>query len=134
VKPDPAAPLLGLIAHARQRLVADPSPAALAEHLADARSGLDLLAAETGPLVGVGSGAGREAYGIAVARALAPPPAAIELCLPLLRTGGTLEALRPVLGFARRSHLAVRKTAPTPPGFPRRVGLAARTPIVRGGG
>jgi len=39
-----------------------------------------------------------------------------------------------VAGFERRSHLAVRKTGPTPAGFPRRVGLAAREPIVRGGG
>lgn len=213
MKHDPAAPLLDLIAGARRRLVADPAPAALAEHLADARSSLDLLAGETGPLVDVGSGAGfpgipilldrpdlagvllesratrcghlaaavaacgladrvtvvnaraeahaagdgREAFGIAVARALAPPPVAIELCLPLLRPGGLLvlhagavdraqaeataaalggavEALRPVAGFERRSHLAVRKTGPTPAGFPRRVGLAAREPIVRGGG
>lgn len=212
MKRDPAAPLLELIATAPQRLVADPSPAALAEHVADARSSLDLLAAETGPLIDVGAGAGfpgipilleradltgvllesrarrcahlaaavdacgladrvevlnlraeehaagagRDAHGIAVARALAPPPVAIELCLPLLRTGGLLvlhagaveradveaaatalggavETLRPVPGFARRSHLAVRKTGPTPPGFPRRVGLAAREPIVRGG-
>ena len=212
MKRDPASPLLELIATAQQRLVADPSPAALAEHVADARSSLDLLAAETGPLVDVGSGAGfpgipilleradltgvllesrarrcahltaavaacglaervevlnlraeehaagagRDAYGIAVARALAPPPVAIEVCLPLLRPGGLLvlhagavdraqaeasaaalggavEALRPVPGFDRRSHLAVRKTAPTPPGFPRRIGAAARDPIVRGG-
>lgn len=212
MKRDPASPLLELIATAQQRLVADPSPAALAEHVADARSSLDLLAAETGPLVDVGSGAGfpgipilleradltgvllesrarrcahltaavaacglaervevlnlraeehaagagRDAYGIAVARALAPPPVAIELCLPLLRPGGLLvlhagavdraqaevaaaalggavETLRPVPGFDRRSHLAVRKIAPTPPGFPRRIGAAARDPIVRGG-
>ncbi len=213
MKRDPAERLLELIAAAPQRLVADPSPAALAAHLEDARSSLDLLAAEAGPLVDVGSGAGlpgipillarpdlagillesrarrcahleqavaetglaervrvlnlraeeyaagagRDAAGIVVARALAPPPVAIELCLPLLRPGGLLvlhagavdraaavaaaetvggavEAVRPVPGFERRSHLAVRKTGPTPAGFPRRVGAAARDPIVRGGG
>lgn len=213
MKRDPAERLLALIAAAPQRLVADPSPAALAAHLEDARSSLDLLAGETGPLVDVGSGAGlpgipilldrpdlegvllesrarrcahleqavaetglaervrvlnlraeehaasagRDAAGIAVARALAPPPVAIELCLPLLRPGGLLvlhagavdravaetaaealggavEAVRPVPGFERRTHLAVRKTGPTPPGFPRKVGAAARDPIVRGAG
>lgn len=212
MKRDPAAPLLELIAASHQRLVADASPAALAAHVADARASLDLLAAETGPFVDVGSGAGfpgipillersdlagtlldsrarrcahlveavaacglaervevlhlraeehaagagRDAHGIAVARALAPPPVAIELCLPLVRPGGLLvlhagaveraqveaaaaalggvvELLRPVPGFERRSQLAVRKTGPTPAGFPRRVGAAARDPIVRGG-
>ncbi len=101
------------------------------------------------------AGPGREVYGVAVARALAPPPVAIELCLPLLRTGGLLvlhagavdrvqaeeaafalggavETLRRVPGFERRNQLAVRKTGPTPPGFPRKVGAAARDPFVRG--
>ena len=44
MKRDPAERLLELIAIATQRLVADPSPAALAAHLEDARSSLDLLA------------------------------------------------------------------------------------------
>ena len=35
-----------------------------------------------------GRGEGREAYGTAVAQALAPPPAALEWCLPLVREGG----------------------------------------------
>jgi len=210
VKRDPVAQFLALVAAAPQRLVADPSPAALQDHLDDARSSLDLLVGESGPLVDVGSGAGlpgvpillarpdlagtllesrikrcghleqvvdavdlgdrvqvralraeeyaagegREAYGIAVARALAPPPVAVELCLPLLRTGGLLvlhagaverapldeaarqlggvvEAVRPVAGFERRNHVAVRKVAATPAGFPRRVGAASREPLVR---
>jgi 16S rRNA (guanine527-N7)-methyltransferase len=35
-----------------------------------------------------GRGRGRDAYDLALARALAPPPAAAELCLPLVRPGG----------------------------------------------
>ena len=35
-------------------------------------------------------GAGRDAFGLAVCRALAPPPVAVELCLPLVRAGGRL--------------------------------------------
>ena len=34
--------------------------------------------------------AGREAFDLALARALAPPPVALELCLPLVRPGGRL--------------------------------------------
>ncbi|MGI9116028.1 MAG: 16S rRNA (guanine(527)-N(7))-methyltransferase RsmG [Gaiellales bacterium] len=97
---------------------------------------------------------GREAYGIAVARALAPPPVALELCLPLVRVGGvcvlhagaveradldaaaaqlggSVERIEPVPGFDARTRVVVRKTSPTPARFPRRVGLAAREPLVR---
>ena len=97
---------------------------------------------------------GRDHYGIAVARALAPPPVAIELCLPLLRTGGVcilhagavdrdqveraaaalggrLELIDAVPGFDARNRVVVRKTSPTPAGFPRRTGLAAKEPLVR---
>jgi 16S rRNA (guanine527-N7)-methyltransferase len=96
----------------------------------------------------------RDAFGIAVARALAPPPVALELCLPLVRTGGIcllhagavdpaalervasalaacVERIEPVPGFAARTRVLVRKTGPTPAGFPRRVGAASRDPIVR---
>jgi 16S rRNA (guanine527-N7)-methyltransferase len=98
--------------------------------------------------------ADRDAYGIAVARALAPPPVALELCLPLVRPGGVcllhtgavdpaaleqaasalaavVERIEPVPGFDARNRVLVRKTGPTPAGFPRRVGAAAREPIVR---
>ena len=98
--------------------------------------------------------ADRDAYGIAVARALAPPPVALELCLPLVRPGGvcllhtgaldptalaqaasalaaTVERIEPVPGFDARNRVLVRKTGPTPAEFPRRVGAAARDPIVR---
>ena len=35
-------------------------------------------------------GAGRDAYAVAVTRALAPPPVAVEWCLPLVAVGGIL--------------------------------------------
>ncbi|MGI9186090.1 MAG: 16S rRNA (guanine(527)-N(7))-methyltransferase RsmG [Gaiellales bacterium] len=210
MKQDPLEQFLTLVATAPQRLVASTDPEALAAHVDDARGTLPLIAAETGPLIDVGTGAGfpgvpllldradlagtlldsrakrcqhlqqvvdvtglaarvrvlnlraeehaaadgREHYGIAVARALAPPPVAIELCLPLLRTGGVcilhagavnrteveraaaelggvLELIDPVPGFDARNRVVVRKTDPTPARFPRRIGLAAKEPLVR---
>jgi 16S rRNA (guanine527-N7)-methyltransferase len=87
-----------------------------------------------------------EAYGVAVAKALAQPPVAAEWCLPLVREGGAailwvgpsadqgaiasaasriageLEASPP--GFA-----VIRKAGPTPAGFPRRAGVAKKRPL-----
>jgi 16S rRNA (guanine527-N7)-methyltransferase len=85
-------------------------------------------------------------YGVAVAKALAPPPVALEWVLPLVREGGAavlwlgpsadLGALSRVseqLGGAAvedRNGLAVAsKIAPTPAGFPRRPGLARKRPL-----
>jgi 16S rRNA (guanine527-N7)-methyltransferase len=87
-----------------------------------------------------------ERWGVAVAKALAQPPVAAELCLPLVRTGGAailwlgptadLDALRRasllVGGGAPelQDGLAVLpKVAPTPPGFPRRAGVAKKRPL-----
>ena len=87
-----------------------------------------------------------ERWGVAVAKALAPPPVAAEWCLPLVRTGGAailwlgegadLERLVAVseqlAAAAPELHdgLAVlRKVAPTPPGFPRRMGVARKRPL-----
>ena len=91
-----------------------------------------------------------ERWAVALAKALAPPPAAAELCLPLVHTGGAailwlgehadLEALAtasvqlgggpPELHNADLGGLAVLpKVAPTPPGFPRRVGVAKKRPL-----
>jgi 16S rRNA (guanine527-N7)-methyltransferase len=84
--------------------------------------------------------------GVAVAKALARPPTAAEWCLPLVREGGAVvlwvgpsaEAGR-VAAVAQRvggelsdtpeGFLVVRKVAPTPPGFPRRTGVAKKRPL-----
>jgi 16S rRNA (guanine527-N7)-methyltransferase len=91
-------------------------------------------------------GAGRDAYGTSVARALASPPVAVEWCLPLLRPGGravlfvgpsvdreaVAKAAREVAGDVEESppgFLLLRKTGPTPDRFPRRPGLARKRPL-----
>ena len=88
----------------------------------------------------------REHWGVAVAKALAQPPVAAELCLPLVRTGGAvilwlgeradLERLAAVSerlgGAAPELHEGLAllpKIAPTPLGFPRRVGVAKKRPL-----
>ena len=87
-----------------------------------------------------------ETFDVAVAKALAPPPVAAEWCLPLVAENGAvvlwvgpsadlgavaaaaayvageLEAAPP--GFA-----VIRKTGPTPAGFPRRPGMAKKRPL-----
>jgi 16S rRNA (guanine527-N7)-methyltransferase len=85
-------------------------------------------------------------YGVAVAKALAPPPVALEWLLPLVREGGAavlwlgpsadadaLSRVSEQLGGAsveERGGLAVaRKIAPTPAGFPRRAGVARKRPL-----
>jgi 16S rRNA (guanine527-N7)-methyltransferase len=87
-----------------------------------------------------------DGFGVAVAKALAPPPVALEWVLPLVSPGGAavlwlaptvdLESLATVseqLGGAppeERAGLAVfRKTMPTPGGFPRRPGVARKRPL-----
>lgn len=87
-----------------------------------------------------------ETYGVAVAKALARPPTAVEWCLPLVREGGAVVlwvgpsadeeavaiAAAQVAGRvepAPAGFLVVRKTGPTPPGFPRRVGVARKRPL-----
>jgi 16S rRNA (guanine527-N7)-methyltransferase len=91
-------------------------------------------------------GAGRDAYGTAVARALAPPPVAAEWCLPLLRPGGravlfvgpsadpdaVVKAAREIAGELEESpagFLLLRKAGPTPDRFPRRPGVARKRPL-----
>jgi 16S rRNA (guanine527-N7)-methyltransferase len=97
-------------------------------------------------------GAGRDGFDLALARALAPPPVAAELCLPLVRVGGhvllwtadtDLEALgraATAVGGALAETFTVRpnrhlillaKTAPTPDAFPRRPGMAVKRPLVQ---
>ena len=86
-------------------------------------------------------------FGVAVAKALAPPPVAAEWCLPLVEPGGAVVLyVGPSADAGAVSRAAERlgggpveqlpgllvlhKVAPTPPGFPRRPGLAKKRPLV----
>ena len=98
------------------------------------------------------AGAGRDAYATALARALAPPPVAVEWCLPLVAPGGRfvlyageadeqqverrprevagrLAQVVAVPGSERRRLLVVEKLGPTPERFPRRPGVARKRPL-----
>jgi 16S rRNA (guanine527-N7)-methyltransferase len=85
-------------------------------------------------------------FGVALAKALAKPPVAAELCLPLVRSGGiailwvgaTAERdrvarvatrLNAQIGEAQAGLLVLQKLGPTPPGFPRRTGVARKRPL-----
>lgn len=85
-------------------------------------------------------------FGAALAKALAKPPVAAELCLPLVRPDGIAilwvgESADPghVARVAVRLNarleddsgglLVLRKLGPTPPGFPRRPGMAKKRPL-----
>ncbi len=87
-----------------------------------------------------------DGYGVAVAKALARPPVAVEWCLPLVREGGAVvlwvgpsaepdriaRAAEQVAGEAvefRPGFAVVRKVGPTPAGFPRRPGMAKKRPL-----
>ena len=87
-----------------------------------------------------------DAYRVAVAKALAPPPVAAEWCLPLVEPGGAAilwvgpsadaarvarvaAVLAAELDESRPGFFVLRKLAPTPPGFPRRVGVARKRPL-----
>ena len=85
-------------------------------------------------------------YGVAVAKALAPPVVAVEWCLPLVRPGGgvvlwvgpsadrdrvarTASRLEAALEDAPDGFFVLRKLGPTPAGFPRRPGIARKRPL-----
>lgn len=87
-----------------------------------------------------------EQFGVAVAKALAPPPVAVEWCLPLVARGGgvvlwigpSAEVDRIAAAAARVAgeledtppgFAVIRKTGSTPPGFPRRAGMAKKRPL-----
>jgi 16S rRNA (guanine527-N7)-methyltransferase len=87
-----------------------------------------------------------DSYGVAIAKALAPPPVAAEWCLPLVAPGGaavlfvgpSAEAER-VAAVAERlaaelvesppGMLVLQKLGATPGGFPRRPGIARKRPL-----
>lgn len=97
----------------------------------------------------------REAFDVAVARALAPMPVLAELCLPFVRVGGRLLAqktrdedfaaagraiellggaplrVEPAPSRAREAGVivVVEKVSPTPARYPRRPGVPARQPL-----
>ena len=87
-----------------------------------------------------------DAWGVAVAKALAPPPVAAEWCLPLVAPGGAAilfagpnaevervgrvaERLGGELAESPPGLLVLRKLRPTPEGFPRRPGIARKRPL-----
>jgi 16S rRNA (guanine527-N7)-methyltransferase len=110
----------------------------------------DFLREWAPPNAGVVQGRAEEqetdAFGVAVAKALAPPPVAAEWCLPLVRAGGaavlwvgpTVDTahvarvaaqLGAELADAPEGLLVLRKLRPTPQGFPRRTGIARKRPL-----
>jgi len=87
-----------------------------------------------------------ELYGVAVAKALAPPAVAAELCLPLVRQGGQVVLwVGPSVDRGRVAAVSGRlagevtslagglltivKVDRTPAGFPRRPGMARKRPL-----
>jgi len=88
-----------------------------------------------------------DTWGVAVAKALAPPPVAAEWCLPLVAPGGAAVLYVGPTAQADRvaeaadllaaelepapppGLLILRKLGPTPPGFPRRPGVARKRPL-----
>ena len=97
----------------------------------------------------------REAFDLAVARALAPMPVLVELCLPLVKIGGRLLAQKTSSEDVERAARAIEamggalnhvaaapstargagtvviidKLRPTAPAYPRRPGVPARNPL-----
>ncbi len=87
-----------------------------------------------------------EQFGLAIAKALAPPPVAAEWCLPLVEVGGAaillvgpsadvraVTRVSTLLGGGEPEEhpglLVLPKLAPTPAGFPRRAGVARKRPL-----
>ena len=87
-----------------------------------------------------------DCYKVALAKALAPPPVAAEWCLPLVEPGGAAilwvgasadaqrvarvaEKLGGELVEGPPGLFVLEKREATPPGFPRRVGVARKRPL-----
>ena len=114
--------------------------------LAEAATGLANVAVVCARAEEHAAGAGRDAYGSAVARALAAPPVAVEWCAALVRPGGRVvlfvgpsadaeavsraaSELSAELEESLPGFLVLRKTGPTPERFPRRPGIARKRPL-----
>lgn len=87
-----------------------------------------------------------DTFGVALAKALAKPPVAAELCLPLVEPGGVAilwlgetadraavakaaEILGATLEHDAEGLVVLRKLRSTPTGFPRRPGVAKKRPL-----
>lgn len=87
-----------------------------------------------------------DTFGVALAKALAKPAVAAELCLPLVAPGGAailwlgataergaVAAVAEQLGAELEADadgiVVIRKLRETPPGFPRRPGMAKKRPL-----
>ena len=87
-----------------------------------------------------------DTWGVALAKALAPPPVSAEWCLPLVAPGGAAvlfvgltaetervaqvaEQLAAEPAESPPGLLVLRKIGPTPAGFPRRPGIARKRPL-----
>ena len=87
-----------------------------------------------------------DSWGVALAKALAPPTVAAEWCLPLVAPGGAAvlfvgpsaeeelvarvaERLAAELVESPLGLFVLRKLGPTPEGFPRRAGVARKRPL-----
>jgi 16S rRNA (guanine527-N7)-methyltransferase len=87
-----------------------------------------------------------DSFGVSLAKALAKPPVAAELCLPLVAPGGAallwlgdsadreaVSAVADLLGARLEDEVdglvVLRKLRPTPVGFPRRAGVAKKRPL-----
>ena len=87
-----------------------------------------------------------DTFGVALAKALAKPPVAAELCLPLVAPGGVavlwladsadrgaVATVASALGARLEEDVdglvVLRKLRETPPGFPRRPGMAKKRPL-----
>jgi 16S rRNA (guanine527-N7)-methyltransferase len=154
----PGLPLKLALPELRVTLVeADRRKAAFLTHAA-ARLGLDVeVVAERAETAA--RGGHRESFHVAVCRALAPAAVVLELCLPLIKVGGRLLAMRtaddegdpeklasvaaqlggghpashpaPSSARQRGTVLVVPKQTPTPQAYPRRPGVPNRRPLGR---
>jgi 16S rRNA (guanine527-N7)-methyltransferase len=122
--------------------------------------GLPNLIVEWGRAEDLGRGVGRDSFDVAVARAVAVMPVLAELCLPLVRVGGSFVAMKgsmsdqermegdraiailggspvtvkPVVPFPGAENLNLvitTKRQRTPSAYPRRTGIASRSPLGR---